>query len=174
MKHLHESQCLTVNIFVVRPNWLKKLFTDFITLTVKLVIKGQVRATETNLRCAQQWFLRRIKQWQVSSQIQICKEINKAANILADFIQDTAGTRRPEGSVWNLELKSLYFPWASVSAQAYYWHQIFSHKWCLSTYLIEMLKHDVTLTLLGGCLSCTVLLWPVFWFWGFQLLFLLD
>lgn len=25
------------------------------------------------------------------SQIQICKEINKAANILADFIQDTAG-----------------------------------------------------------------------------------
>uniref|UniRef100_A0A3Q3XMU0 Cholesteryl ester transfer protein n=1 Tax=Mola mola TaxID=94237 RepID=A0A3Q3XMU0_MOLML len=25
------------------PNWLKKLFTDFITFTVKLVIKGQVR-----------------------------------------------------------------------------------------------------------------------------------
>uniref|UniRef100_A0A3Q0RJM0 Cholesteryl ester transfer protein n=1 Tax=Amphilophus citrinellus TaxID=61819 RepID=A0A3Q0RJM0_AMPCI len=43
------------------PNWLKKLFTDFITLTVKLVIKGQ-----------------------------ICKEINKAANILADFIQERA------------------------------------------------------------------------------------
>ncbi|XP_071362912.1 cholesteryl ester transfer protein [Trachinotus anak] len=43
------------------PNWLKKLFTDFITFTVKLVIKGQ-----------------------------ICKEINKVANILADFIQDTA------------------------------------------------------------------------------------
>ncbi|GLD53512.1 cholesteryl ester transfer protein [Lates japonicus] len=35
-----------------RPNWLKKLFTDFITFTVKLVIKGQ-----------------------------ICKEINKVANI---------------------------------------------------------------------------------------------
>uniref|UniRef100_A0A665TD13 Cholesteryl ester transfer protein, plasma n=1 Tax=Echeneis naucrates TaxID=173247 RepID=A0A665TD13_ECHNA len=44
------------------PNWLKKLFTDFITFTVKLVVKGQ-----------------------------ICKEINKVANILADFIQDTAG-----------------------------------------------------------------------------------
>ncbi|XP_029010534.1 cholesteryl ester transfer protein [Betta splendens] len=43
------------------PNWLKKLFTDFITFTVKLVVKGQ-----------------------------ICKEINKVANILADFIQDTA------------------------------------------------------------------------------------
>lgn len=27
----------------VRPNWLKKLFTDFITFTVKLAIKGQVR-----------------------------------------------------------------------------------------------------------------------------------
>ncbi|KAK2841824.1 hypothetical protein Q5P01_012024 [Channa striata] len=43
------------------PNWLKKLFTDFITFTVKLVIKGQ-----------------------------ICKEINKVANLLADFIQDMA------------------------------------------------------------------------------------
>ncbi|KAK9517266.1 hypothetical protein VZT92_025151 [Zoarces viviparus] len=44
------------------PNWLRKVFTDFITFTVKLAIKGQ-----------------------------ICKEINKVANILADFIQDTAG-----------------------------------------------------------------------------------
>ncbi|KAL6107378.1 cetp [Pungitius sinensis] len=43
------------------PNWLRKLFTDFITFTVKLAIKGQ-----------------------------ICKEINKVANILADFIQDQA------------------------------------------------------------------------------------
>uniref|UniRef100_A0AAQ4Q792 Cholesteryl ester transfer protein n=1 Tax=Gasterosteus aculeatus aculeatus TaxID=481459 RepID=A0AAQ4Q792_GASAC len=43
------------------PNWLRKLFTDFITFTVKLAIKGQ-----------------------------ICKEINKVANILADFIQDRA------------------------------------------------------------------------------------
>ncbi|KAM8892852.1 cholesteryl ester transfer protein [Spinachia spinachia] len=43
------------------PNWLRKLFTDFITFTVKLAVKGQV-----------------------------CKEINKVANILADFIQDTA------------------------------------------------------------------------------------
>uniref|UniRef100_A0A8C2WNK4 Cholesteryl ester transfer protein, plasma n=1 Tax=Cyclopterus lumpus TaxID=8103 RepID=A0A8C2WNK4_CYCLU len=43
------------------PNWLRKLFTDFITFTVKLAIKGQ-----------------------------ICKEINKVANILSDFIQDTA------------------------------------------------------------------------------------
>ncbi|XP_068458591.1 cholesteryl ester transfer protein [Clinocottus analis] len=43
------------------PNWLKRLFNDFITFTVKLIIKGQ-----------------------------ICKEINKVANILADFIQDTA------------------------------------------------------------------------------------
>lgn len=32
---------------MVRPNWLKKLFTDFITLTVRLAIKGQVRARET-------------------------------------------------------------------------------------------------------------------------------
>uniref|UniRef100_A0A3Q1GG03 Cholesteryl ester transfer protein, plasma n=1 Tax=Acanthochromis polyacanthus TaxID=80966 RepID=A0A3Q1GG03_9TELE len=43
------------------PNWLKKLFTDFVTFTVKLVVKGQ-----------------------------ICKEINKVANILADFIQEQA------------------------------------------------------------------------------------
>lgn len=29
-----------------RPNWLKKLFTDFITFTVKLAIKGQVSVRE--------------------------------------------------------------------------------------------------------------------------------
>ncbi|KAM9376124.1 cholesteryl ester transfer protein [Pholidichthys leucotaenia] len=52
------------------PNWLKKLFTDFITLTVKLVIKGQ-----------------------------ICKEINKVANTLADFIQDTAGQFVTDGDI---------------------------------------------------------------------------
>uniref|UniRef100_A0A3B4TEJ0 Cholesteryl ester transfer protein n=1 Tax=Seriola dumerili TaxID=41447 RepID=A0A3B4TEJ0_SERDU len=52
------------------PNWLKKLFTDFITFTVKLVIKGQ-----------------------------ICKEINKVANILADFIQDTAEDFLSDGDI---------------------------------------------------------------------------
>ncbi|KAM7002940.1 cholesteryl ester transfer protein [Tautogolabrus adspersus] len=52
------------------PNWLKKLFTDFITFTVKMVIKGQ-----------------------------ICKEINNVANILADFIQDTAGQFLSDGAI---------------------------------------------------------------------------
>uniref|UniRef100_A0A3Q3FPD3 Cholesteryl ester transfer protein, plasma n=1 Tax=Labrus bergylta TaxID=56723 RepID=A0A3Q3FPD3_9LABR len=52
------------------PNWLKKLFTDFITFTVKMVIKGQ-----------------------------ICIEINKVANILADFIQDTAGQFLSDGAI---------------------------------------------------------------------------
>ncbi|XP_041795174.1 cholesteryl ester transfer protein [Chelmon rostratus] len=52
------------------PNWLKKLFTDFITFTVKLVIKGQ-----------------------------ICQEINKVANILADFIQDTAEHFLTDGAI---------------------------------------------------------------------------
>ncbi|KAM9754487.1 cholesteryl ester transfer protein isoform 1-T2 [Menidia menidia] len=53
-----------------QPNWLKKLFTDFITFTVKLVIKGQ-----------------------------ICKEINKLADILADFIQDTAAHFLTDGDI---------------------------------------------------------------------------
>nr|XP_023682844.1 cholesteryl ester transfer protein isoform X1 [Paramormyrops kingsleyae] len=44
------------------PGWLKRLFTDFVTFTVKMVVKSQ-----------------------------ICKEINKLADILADFIQHTAG-----------------------------------------------------------------------------------
>ncbi|XP_039989821.1 cholesteryl ester transfer protein isoform X2 [Xiphias gladius] len=52
------------------PNWLKKLFTDFITFTIKLLIKGQ-----------------------------ICKEINKAANILADFIQGTAEEFLSDGDI---------------------------------------------------------------------------
>ncbi|XP_019733695.1 cholesteryl ester transfer protein [Hippocampus comes] len=52
------------------PNWLKKIFTDFVTLTVKLVIKGQ-----------------------------ICKEINKVANILADFIQERAEQFLSDGDI---------------------------------------------------------------------------
>uniref|UniRef100_H2TI16 Cholesteryl ester transfer protein n=1 Tax=Takifugu rubripes TaxID=31033 RepID=H2TI16_TAKRU len=52
------------------PNWLKKLFTDFISFTVKMAIKGQ-----------------------------ICKEINKVANILADFIQDTAEHFLSDGDI---------------------------------------------------------------------------
>ncbi|KAM4734013.1 cholesteryl ester transfer protein isoform 2-T2 [Anableps anableps] len=52
------------------PNWLKKLFTDFITFTVKMVVKGQ-----------------------------ICKEINKLADILAEFIQDTAGDFLSDGGI---------------------------------------------------------------------------
>ncbi|KAI3371700.1 hypothetical protein L3Q82_024264 [Scortum barcoo] len=52
------------------PNWLKKLFTDFITFTVRLAIKGQ-----------------------------ICKEINKVANILADFIQDRAEQFLSDGDI---------------------------------------------------------------------------
>uniref|UniRef100_A0A3P9K6X5 Cholesteryl ester transfer protein n=1 Tax=Oryzias latipes TaxID=8090 RepID=A0A3P9K6X5_ORYLA len=52
------------------PNWLKKLFTDFITFTVKLVVKGQ-----------------------------ICKEINKLADILSDFIQDTAAHFLSDGDI---------------------------------------------------------------------------
>nr|XP_057942771.1 cholesteryl ester transfer protein [Doryrhamphus excisus] len=53
-----------------QPNWLKKLFTDFMTLTVKLVIKAQ-----------------------------ICKEINKVANILADFIQERAEEFLSDGDI---------------------------------------------------------------------------
>ncbi|KAM4554405.1 cholesteryl ester transfer protein [Fundulus diaphanus] len=52
------------------PNWLKKAFTDFITFTVKLVVKGQ-----------------------------ICKEINKMADILADFVQDTAADFVSDGGI---------------------------------------------------------------------------
>ncbi|XP_034082970.1 cholesteryl ester transfer protein [Gymnodraco acuticeps] len=52
------------------PNWLKKLFTDFIIFTVKLVVKGQ-----------------------------ICKEINKVANILADFIQERAEQFLSDGDI---------------------------------------------------------------------------
>ncbi|XP_061577192.1 cholesteryl ester transfer protein isoform X2 [Cololabis saira] len=52
------------------PNWLKRVFTDFITFTVKLVIKGQ-----------------------------ICKEINKLADIMAEFIQDTAAHLLSDGGI---------------------------------------------------------------------------
>ncbi|KAM3918747.1 cholesteryl ester transfer protein [Leptodactylus fuscus] len=50
--HLHGNK---------EPGWFKQLFTDFISFTLKLVLKSQ-----------------------------ICKEINYVANLLADFIQDRA------------------------------------------------------------------------------------
>uniref|UniRef100_A0A6Q2YQP7 Lipid-binding serum glycoprotein N-terminal domain-containing protein n=1 Tax=Esox lucius TaxID=8010 RepID=A0A6Q2YQP7_ESOLU len=52
------------------PGWLKRLFTDFITFTVKLVIKSQ-----------------------------ICKEINNVANIMADFIQEQAEQMLSDGGI---------------------------------------------------------------------------
>ncbi|XP_042179056.1 cholesteryl ester transfer protein-like [Oncorhynchus tshawytscha] len=52
------------------PGWLKRLFTDFITFTVKLVIKSQ-----------------------------ICKEINNVANILVDFIQERAEQFLSDGDI---------------------------------------------------------------------------
>ncbi|XP_034033069.1 cholesteryl ester transfer protein isoform X2 [Thalassophryne amazonica] len=52
------------------PNWLKRIFTNFITFTVKVVVKAQ-----------------------------ICKEINKVANVLADFIQDTAERFLSDGDI---------------------------------------------------------------------------
>lgn len=52
------------------PNWLKKLFTNFLTFTVKVAVRGQV-----------------------------CKEINKVANILADFIQETAENFLSDGDI---------------------------------------------------------------------------
>ncbi|XP_069822082.1 cholesteryl ester transfer protein [Dendropsophus ebraccatus] len=50
--HLHGNK---------EPGWFKQIFTDFISFTLKLVLKGQ-----------------------------ICKEINYVANLLANFIQDRA------------------------------------------------------------------------------------
>ncbi|KAL4680371.1 hypothetical protein H8959_022312 [Pygathrix nigripes] len=44
------------------PGWIKQLFTNFISFTLKLVLKGQ-----------------------------ICKEINVISNIMADFVQTRAG-----------------------------------------------------------------------------------
>ncbi|XP_066541266.1 cholesteryl ester transfer protein [Hoplias malabaricus] len=52
------------------PGFIKNVLTNFITFTMKLVVKGQ-----------------------------ICKEINKVANILADFIQETAGQFLSDGDI---------------------------------------------------------------------------
>lgn len=81
---------MCVCLLLVRPNWLKKLFTDFITFTVKLVVKGQVRVKSFKFGSVF-WLFIRLNQWHISSDMQICKEINKLADIMADFIQDTAG-----------------------------------------------------------------------------------
>uniref|UniRef100_A0A3B4CGZ3 Cholesteryl ester transfer protein n=1 Tax=Pygocentrus nattereri TaxID=42514 RepID=A0A3B4CGZ3_PYGNA len=52
------------------PGWIKRIFTDIITFTMRLVVKGQ-----------------------------ICKEINKVADILAEFIQETAEEFLSDGDI---------------------------------------------------------------------------
>ncbi|XP_067245369.1 cholesteryl ester transfer protein [Chanodichthys erythropterus] len=52
------------------PGWLKRMFTDIVTFTVKLVVKSQ-----------------------------ICKEINNVANILADFVQEQAELFLSDGNI---------------------------------------------------------------------------
>ncbi|XP_063293980.1 cholesteryl ester transfer protein [Pelobates fuscus] len=60
------------------PGWLRQLFTDFISFTLKLVLKSQ-----------------------------ICKEINDVANLLADFIQQRAGDFLTSGDIGvNIDLTS--------------------------------------------------------------------
>ncbi|KAG8563201.1 hypothetical protein GDO81_015974 [Engystomops pustulosus] len=59
--HLHGNK---------QPSWFKQIFTDFISFTLKLVLKSQ-----------------------------ICKEINYVANLLADFIQDKAENFLSNGDI---------------------------------------------------------------------------
>ncbi|CAM2100895.1 cholesteryl ester transfer protein [Caretta caretta] len=63
-----------------QPGWLKQLFTDFISFTLKLVLKGQV-----------------------------CKEINLLAQLLADFIQDRAANFLQDGAI-GVDISLASFP----------------------------------------------------------------
>eukprot|EP00079_Xenopus_tropicalis_P011402 XP_002937216.4 PREDICTED: cholesteryl ester transfer protein [Xenopus tropicalis] len=63
-----------------QPGWLKQLFTDFISFTLKLVLKSQ-----------------------------ICKEINYVANLLADFIQDKAEDFLKDGDI-GVDISITSFP----------------------------------------------------------------
>ncbi|XP_067406044.1 cholesteryl ester transfer protein isoform X2 [Emydura macquarii macquarii] len=63
-----------------QPGWLKQLFTDFISFTLKLVLKGQV-----------------------------CKEINFLAQLLADFIQDRAENFLQDGAI-GVDISLTSFP----------------------------------------------------------------
>ncbi|XP_027725333.1 cholesteryl ester transfer protein [Vombatus ursinus] len=53
-----------------QPGWIEKLFTDFISFTLKLILKGQV-----------------------------CKEISVLANIMANFVQDKAANFLTDGDI---------------------------------------------------------------------------
>ncbi|XP_074067365.1 cholesteryl ester transfer protein [Macrotis lagotis] len=52
------------------PGWIEQLFTDFISFTLKLILKGQV-----------------------------CKEISVLANIMANFVQDKAANFLTDGDI---------------------------------------------------------------------------
>nr|XP_056718961.1 cholesteryl ester transfer protein [Euleptes europaea] len=62
------------------PGWLKQLFTNFISFTLKLVLKHQV-----------------------------CKEINFLADLLAEFIQDTAASFLRDGDI-GVDISLVSFP----------------------------------------------------------------
>ncbi|XP_043837362.1 cholesteryl ester transfer protein [Dromiciops gliroides] len=53
-----------------QPGWIEQLFTDFISFTLKLILKGQV-----------------------------CKEINVLANIMANFVQEKAANFLTDGDI---------------------------------------------------------------------------
>uniref|UniRef100_A0A8C8R6D6 Cholesteryl ester transfer protein n=1 Tax=Pelusios castaneus TaxID=367368 RepID=A0A8C8R6D6_9SAUR len=63
-----------------QPGWLKQLFTDFISFTLKLILKSQV-----------------------------CKEINFLAQLLADFIQDRAENFLQDGAI-GVDISLTSFP----------------------------------------------------------------
>ncbi|XP_031514089.1 cholesteryl ester transfer protein isoform X3 [Papio anubis] len=90
------------------PGWIKQLFTNFISFTLKLVLKGQspvpVPSTATNTQLEGGTALPLL--WppflpgkHLLCLPQICKEINVISNIMADFVQTRAASILSDGDI---------------------------------------------------------------------------
>lgn len=83
------------------PGWIKRLFTSFISFTLKLVLQGQVSMARDPPTChpgSRGCHLWMPLLWLLSCLVrcllcplQVCKEISVISNIMADFVQSRAG-----------------------------------------------------------------------------------
>ncbi|KAH0501659.1 Cholesteryl ester transfer protein [Microtus ochrogaster] len=79
------------------PGWIKQLFTNIISFTLKLVLKAQTQL-ERGTACLFSGLFACLNN-SLSCLLQVCKEINVISNIMADFVQTRAANILSDGDI---------------------------------------------------------------------------
>ncbi|KAL6039454.1 hypothetical protein STEG23_025159, partial [Scotinomys teguina] len=90
------------------PGWIKWLFTNIISLTLKLFLKGQCShrtQLDRGIPCLLSGLLACLIH-SSSCLLQVCKEIKVISNIMADFVQTRADALLSKASLFSLRLAS--------------------------------------------------------------------